>query len=228
MSFTLDAKAAAERIHLAVNAALATDHPSPEARHTAAFVTDVCGHLGIEANNHNLTIVTAELAKADIVPHVVQDYPKMIGRRPLLGSDKQPQFDEFGRPRYEDIIAHNEDDEKAWGAESRPMLGADQKPLLDAKGEPRTEQVAVRKDDAAGAQPLPVHVGGPYPKIVGRRRLFGTDGKSIRDQMGAERMQDVIVDNEDEENEYLKSIQLPRDAKATASAAAQAEPEKAA
>ena len=201
---TLDAKAAAEEIHQSVNIALANDHPTPEDRHSLSFVQDVCDHLGLEPTPHNCAIVAGELAKHDIAPHTVQEYPKSIGRTALVGADGQPVRDEFGRPTYGDVIVHSEDEEKSWSKESRPVLGSDGKPLLDAAGKERSEEVLSRNDTAA---PVVARTSyGPYPKVVGQRRLFGADRKPLRDQLGGDRTQDVIVNNEDEENAYYESL----------------------
>ena len=71
----LDAKAAAERIHKAVNAALA---PRAQDRHIEAFVEKVCEHLGIEPTALNCNTVAGELSRAGIVPHEAEDYPKWV------------------------------------------------------------------------------------------------------------------------------------------------------
>lgn len=71
----LDAKSAAEKIHLAVASALA---PSAEDRHTAAFVSEVCSALGIEDSPEHHNVVLAELVKAGIEPHNAAEWPKWV------------------------------------------------------------------------------------------------------------------------------------------------------
>lgn len=113
---TLDAKAAAEQIHKAVNIALANDHPSPEERHSLAFVTEVCNHLGLEPTPHNCTLVAGELVKAGIAPHLAQEYPKVIGQRKKVNGKGEPILDEHGRVVMEDVVVNSEDEEKAAAA----------------------------------------------------------------------------------------------------------------
>lgn len=71
----LDAKSAADRIRMEV---LGRPDISAEARHTLAFVSAVCEELGLESDPPNMQAVAAALQKADIHPHFVEEYPKML------------------------------------------------------------------------------------------------------------------------------------------------------
>jgi len=71
----LDPKAAAEKIHEAVNHSTGI---STEDRHTAAYVSEVVAHLGLDDTPEHHNIVLAELVKAGIEPHNAQEYPAWV------------------------------------------------------------------------------------------------------------------------------------------------------
>lgn len=75
MSRELDPKAAANEIRDPV---FHQPEIPVEARHMHAFVVLVCGELGIEPDPINFMAVTKALHDADIKPHQMQEYPKML------------------------------------------------------------------------------------------------------------------------------------------------------
>lgn len=143
----LDAKAAAERIHLAVNAARA---PTADDRHVESFATAVCGHLGLEPTALNLTTVVAELSKAGIVPHERQDYPMWVVPHPshltrdatgnIVAWPKWAKEHHVDRDGSATVLVENQQEE---------VFARDPKPPAEADDDPKPPAEAAADKHAA-------------------------------------------------------------------------------
>lgn len=109
----LDAKAAAHAIHELVNKAI---HPASDDHHIAAFVTEVCGHLGLEPSHTNVAIVTKALHESDIQPHRKQDYPKMLVGPEMKDGKETGRIVPITDATGAHIIFGSAEEEKAWMA----------------------------------------------------------------------------------------------------------------
>lgn len=109
----VDPRAAAEKL----KSEWEKDPPnSPSDRHQAAFLEQVCGHLGIEANSINVSHAARLMERLGLGQHHPAEYPKMLVTKDTLGRQVNVVYPNGHPQAGVPVVLHSAEEEDAYHA----------------------------------------------------------------------------------------------------------------